>query len=262
MTEQNKTTPLPLPTVQQVVEVAKAEGHAVEEIFNTQPVSTNMGTAAGQTNVPTHVGSQPSSNKALDPQFQTPFKITSIPLDEVFLRPLTEDEILRMPGLEARSFNYSGDEVKVLPINHGYVLRWTQCGNFKNGSGTNWLAKMIARGFEYCTKSDLAPEFREKFQVDSLGHLIIPPDLVLMKCEARLYYGYLKANMMESRDRVSDKGALARAQKIAASQMKGGGELPGELSKSDIPGRNNPSPKFHNSLREDGAQFYDPLAGR
>lgn len=254
----NPINPLPLPTVQQVIDTAKAQG------IEAAKTSTNMNTSAGQTNIPSVVGSQPSSNKDLDAQFQdTQVNIESVPLDELFLRPMTEDEILRSPHIIARSFNYSGDEVKVEPLNHTYKLRWVQCGNY-NGSGTNWLAKMMARGFEYATPDDLQHKYREKFKADSLGHLVIPPDLVLMKIQAGIYYGYLKANMEEARDRISDKGVLNRAQKIAASQMRGEA-LPGELkdpSKGLQGAESSPVKNFGNNLQRDKAAFYDPLAGR
>jgi len=253
MSDQNKTTGLPLPTPKQVIDAAAAQG------IEAQPTTTNMNTSAGQTSIPSVVGSQPSSNKDLDAQFQDPqVNIESVPLDELFLRPMTEDEILRSPHIVARSFNYSGDEVKVLPINHNYVLRWVQCGDYR-GAGTNWLAKTMARGFEYATVNDLQLEYREKFKADAFGHLVIPPDLVLMKCIASTYYGYLKGNMMEARDRISDKGALNRAQKVAAQQMRGE-TLPGELNKNDKD--KSAVPNFGNNLQRDKAAFYDPLAGR
>jgi hypothetical protein len=254
--------PLPLPTVKQVVETAAAQGHSVDEVFGAQATTTDMNTSKGQINVPSVTGSQPSSNKPLATQFQGT-QIESASMEDGFTRPLTEDEILRMPGLEARSFNYSGDEVKVLPVNHNYVLRWVQCGDYR-GAGTNWLAKTIARGFTYVVEADLMPEFREKFKKDALGHFVIPPDLVLLKCESRLYYGYIKSNMLESLDRVSDKGALTRAQKIAAQQMRGDA-LPGELkdpSKAIGGAEASPVKNFGNNLNKDKAQFYDPLAGR
>lgn len=254
----NPNNPLPLPTVQQVIDTAKAQG------IEPAKTSTNMNTSAGQTNIPSVVGSQPSSNKDLDAQFQdVQVNIESVPLDELFLRPMTEDEILRSPHIVARSFNYSGDEVKVLPINHNYVLRWVQCGDYR-GAGTNWLAKTMARGFEYATVNDLQPDYREKFKADSFGHLVIPPDLVLMKCIASTYYGYLKGNMMEARDRISDKGALNRAQKVAAQQMRGDA-LPGELKDSAVGikgAESSPVKNFGNNLQRDKAAFYDPLAGR
>lgn len=254
----NPTNPLPLPTVQQVIDTAKAQG------IEPAKTSTNMNTSAGQTNIPSVVGSQPSSNKDLDAQFQdVQVNIESVPLDELFLRPMTEDEILRSPHIVARSFNYSGDEVKVLPINHNYVLRWVQCGDYR-GAGTNWLAKTMARGFEYATVNDLQPDYREKFKADSFGHLVIPPDLVLMKCIASTYYGYLKGNMMEARDRISDKGALNRAQKVAAQQMRGDA-LPGELKDAAVGikgAESSPVKNFGNNLQRDKAAFYDPLGGR
>jgi len=240
--------PLPLPTAKQVIDAAAAQG------IDT---TVDMNTALGQTQIPSVVGSQPSSNKPLDKQFQATI-VESVPMEEGFTRPMTEDEILRMPGLEARSFNYSGDEVKVLPVNHNYVLRWVQCGDYR-GAGTNWLAKQMARGFEYATPKDLQEEFKEKFKADALGHLVIPPDLVLMKIQARTYYGYLKNNMLESMDRISDKGALNRAQKVATSQMRAE-TLPGDLGKNDT--NNNPVKNFNNNLQRDKAAFYDPTAGR
>lgn len=253
MSDQTKANSLPLPTVQQVIDTAKAQG------IETAKTSTNMNTSARQTNISSVVGSQPSSNKDLAAQFQdAQVNIESVPLDELFLRPMTEDEILRSPHIVARSFNYSGDEVKVLPINHGYVLRWVQCGDYR-GAGTNWLAKTMARGFEYATANDLQLEYREKFKADAFGHLVIPPDLVLMKCIASTYYGYLKGNMMEARDRISDKGALNRAQKVAQQQMRGE-TLPGELNKNDKD--KTAVPNFANNLQRDKAAFYDPLAGR
>jgi hypothetical protein len=246
--------PLPTPTVKQVVTAAEAIGITPEPQAST---TTDMNTAAGQTQIPSVVGSQPSSNKPLDKQFQFT-SVESVAMEDGFTRPMTEDEILRMPGLEARSFNYSGDEIKVLPVNHNYVLRWIQCGDYR-GAGTNWLAKQMARGFEYATAKDLQEEFREKFKADALGHLVIPPDLVLMKIQARIYYGYLKANMLESMDRISDKGALNRAQKVAASQMRAE-TLPGDLGKNDT--NNSPVKNFSNNLQRDKAAFYDPTAGR
>jgi hypothetical protein len=246
------SNPLPTPTPKQVIDAAASIG------IEPQATTTNVNTSAGQTNIPSVVGSQPSSNKPLHPQFQSATVVESVPMEDGFTRPMTEDEILRMPGLEARSFNYSGDEVKVLPVNHNYVLRWVQCGDYR-GAGTNWLAKQMARGFEYATPKDLQPEYAEKFKADALGHLVIPPDLVLMKIQARTYYGYLKANMVESMDRISDKGALNRAQKVAASQMRAE-TLPGDLGKNDT--NNNPVKNFNNNLQCDKAAFYDPTAGR
>lgn len=258
MSDQNKNIGLPLPTTKQVIDAAASIG------IEAQPTSTNMNIAAGQTNIPSVVGSQPSSNKDLEAQFQDPqTKIKSVPLDELFLRPMTEDEILRSPHIVARSFNYSGDEVKVLPINHNYVLRWVQCGDYR-GAGTNWLAKTMARGFEYATPNDLQVEYREKFKADSFGHLVIPPDLVLMKCIASIYYGYLKGNMIEARDRISDKGALERAKKLAAQEMRGE-TLPGDLKNVPVGIRgaeSSPVKNFGNNLQRDKAAFYDPLAGR
>lgn len=241
----------PLPTVKQVVEAAQQDSRTAD-----------LNTAAGQTNIPSVVGSQPSSNKPLDSQFQT--SVESVSADDLFTRPMTEDEILRSPLIQARSFNYSGDEIKVLPINHSYILRWVQCGDYK-GAGTNWLAKQMARGFTYATKEDLQEQYREKFKMDAVGHLVIPPDLVLMKIQAHVYYGYLKHNMLETMDRISDKGALNRAQKIASSQMRGDA-LPGDLKEhpATIAGTPSPSPikSFGNNLNRDKAAFYDPLAGR
>lgn len=261
MTDTNNKLPdpLPLPTVKQVIDTAKAQGHAVDEVF--AKTTTNMNTAAGQTSIPSVVGSQPSSNKPIAAQMQAP-QIESVEgLD--FTRPLTEDEILRLPGLEARSFNYSGDEIKVLPVNHNYVLRWIQCGDYR-GAGTNWLAKQMARGFTYATEADMQPEFHGKFKIDSLGHHVIPPDLVLMKIAARTYYGYLKSNMLESLDRISDKGALNRAKAVAATQMRGEA-LPGALadpSKAVGGAESSPVRNFGNNLARDKAAFYDPMAGR
>lgn len=260
----NKNSSLPLPTPKQVIDAAATQGiYSQEATFEIKNTSTNMNTAAGQTNIPSVVGSQPSSNKDLEAQFQDQTKIESVPLDELFLRPMTEDEILRSPHIIARSFNYSGDEVKVLPINHNYVLRWVQCGDYR-GAGTNWLAKTMARGFEYATPNDLQVEYREKFKADSFGHLVIPPDLVLMKCIASTYYGYLKGNMIEARDRISDKGALERAKKLAAQEMRGE-TLPGDLKNVpvSIHGKESyPAKNFSNNLQRDKAAFYDPLAGR
>jgi hypothetical protein len=237
------SNPLPTPTAKQVIDAAVAQG------IEPQPTTVDMNTSAGQTQIPSVVGSQPSSNKPLDKQFQFT-SVESVAMEDGFTRP--------MPGLEARSFNYSGDEIKVLPVNHNYVLRWIQCGDYR-GAGTNWLAKQMARGFEYATAKDLQEEFHEKFKADALGHLVIPPDLVLMKIQARTYYGYLKANMLESMDRISDKGALNRAQKVAASQMRAE-TLPGDLGKNDT--NNSPVKNFSNNLQRDKAAFYDPTAGR
>lgn len=248
----------PVPTIKQVLETAEAQGITPEQQVNTVDVNT----ARGQTEIPAVVGSQPSSNRDVEGQFQHP-SIESIPLNELFLRPLTEDEILRSPHIEARSFNYSGDEVKVLPINHNYVLRWVQCGDYR-GAGTNWLAKQMARGFEYARGEDLQPAFREKFKIDALGHYVIPPDLVLMKIQAHLYYGYLKGNMQESMDRISDKGVLRRAEKVAAQQMRGD-NLPGELKDPSVGikgAESSPVKNFGNNLQRDKAAFYDPMAGR
>ena len=65
--------------------------------------------------------------------------------------------------------------------------------------------------------------------------------------------------MMEARDRISDKGALERAKKIAGQQMRGE-NLPGDLNKNDTD--KTRLPNFANNLQRDKAAFYDPLAGR
>lgn len=252
MTDTSKGS-LPLPTVKQVVDAASAIGIEAQP----QQTTSNVNTSAGQTSIPSVVGSQPSSNKPIATQMQAT-QVESVPLDELFTRPMTEDEILRSPLIQARSFNYSGDEIKVLPINHNYTLRWIQCGDYK-GAGTNWLAKQVARGFTYATVADLQDAYKEKFKADATGHLVIPPDLVLMKIQTSLYYGYLKGNMEESLDRISDKGALTRAQKVAAAQMRAE-TLPGDLGKNDS--NNNRVPNFNNNLGHDKAAFYDPTAGR
>src|SRR3954465_5809033 len=110
------SNPLPIPTAKQVIDAAVAQG------IEPQPTTVDMNTSAGQTSIPSVVGSQPSSNKPLDKQFQFT-SVESVAMEDGFTRPMTEDEILKMPELEARSFNYSGDEIKVLPVNHNYVLR-------------------------------------------------------------------------------------------------------------------------------------------
>lgn len=241
--------PLPLPTVKQVAEVAK---------------TVNMATAEGQTKIAETavVGSQPSSNKPIEEQLQGGINIQSVPFDEAgnLLRPLTDDEILTLPNISARSFNFSGDEIKVRLINHNYVPRWIQCGDYK-GAGTNWLARMIGMGFTYCTPEDLQPEFREKFKQNEKGYFVIPPDLVLMKMQAIRYYGFIKANMLESLDRVSDKGAKERARAKALGQMRG--EAPGgnlAAKEENLP--QGGSKNFTGNLQKDKFAFYDPLAGR
>lgn len=255
--------PLPTPTVRQVVDAAAATNTNTTTSVDftakaaatvADPTTINMNSSVNQTQIPSVVGSQPSSNKDLNAQFQTP-QVESISMEEGFTRPLTEDEIMRMPGIEARSFNSSGDEIKVLPVNHNYVLRWVQCGDYR-GAGTNWLAKQMARGFEYATANDLQSEYREKFKADATGHLVIPPDLVLMKIQAALYYGYLKANMIESIDRISDKGANQRARNKAMNDMKEAGVTDKGTS---APGIRN----FDNNLEKSKVSFYDPTqAGR
>jgi hypothetical protein len=110
----------------------------------------------------------------------------------------------------------------------------------------------------------MQPQFHGKFKVDALGHHVIPPDLVLMKIDARVYYGYIKGNMIESLDRISDKGALTRAQKVATTQMRGEA-LPGALvdpSKAVEGAASSPVRNFTNNLNKDKAAFYDPMAGR
>lgn len=232
--------------------------------------SVNVNTAAGQVKLAetAKVGSQPSSNKPLEPQVQgqsstiaiieqNGVKVESVKANADgsldFTRPLTEDEILTNPNIQARSFDYSGDEVKVLPINSNYILRWVQCGDYR-GAGTNWLAKQMARGFEYATIEDLRPEYKEKYKLDG-SRIVIPPDLVLMKMRADIYYGYIKGNMLESLDRVSRKGAVERARVQAIEDMHQGGKN----DKGNIaPG----IPNFGNDLSKHGAGFYDPLAGR
>lgn len=233
-----------------------------------QPQAVNVNTAAGQVKLTetAKVGSQPSSNKPIEPQVQGQVIATNeqngTKVDSVkangdgtfdFTRPLTEDEILTNPNIQARSFDYSGDEIKVLPVNSNYILRWVQCGDYR-GAGTNWLAKQMARGFEYATIEDLRDEYKEKFKTEG-SRIVIPPDLVLMKMQANIYYGYIKGNMLESLDRVSRKGAVERARVQAIEDMHQGGKN----DKGNVaPG----IPNFGNDLTKHGAGFYDPLAGR
>lgn len=268
----NKTK-MPLPTVSQVVATAQAQGinptvnttsvgdppepkAATEETIqrNEVPRSVNMNTSRGQVDIPATVGSQPSSNQPLYTQVQDGTKIESFSADDLMLRPLTETEILLHPGIEARNFDYSGDEIKVEPINHTYILRWVQCGDYK-GAGTNWLAKQMARGFSYATEEDIQEKYRGKFKKDEQGRFVIPPDLALMKMPSLHYYGYIKGNMIESLDRVSDKGANSRARSKAVQDMAEGGK---NIKGNTAPGVKN----FNNSLQKDKVSFYDPMAGR
>ncbi len=270
MSNQNDKSKMPLPTVSQVVATAKAQGiepqvESVEKTLEPQaatepslnraevPRSININTSRGQTEIPAVVGSQPSSNATVESQVQgSDVNIRSVPADEIFLRPLTETEILMHPGIEARSFNFSGDEIRVEPINHTYVLRWVQCGNYK-GAGTNWLAKQISMGYSYATEEDIKDQYLGKFKKDENGRIVIPPDLVLMKMPALHYYGYIKGNMVESLDRVSDKGANKRARTKAVDDMKEGGAT---IKGTTAPGVRN----FGNNLQKDKVSFYDPTA--
>lgn len=244
------------PTLKAVLDTAESVG--------VRP-TVDMNTAAGQTQLAdtAKVGSQPSSNKPVSEQLQGT-RIRSAAFDDEgnLLRPLTDDEILTLPHIHARSFNYSGDEIKVLAINHNYILRWVQCGDYK-GAGTNWLARQIGLGFTYAIEEDIRPEYREKFKKDDRGHYVIPPDLTLMKMSAMRYYQFIKGNMVESLDRVSDKGAKNRAKAKALAQMRGeapGGNLDLEESKAGLP--QGGSKRFTGDIVKDKFSFYDPMAGR
>lgn len=231
-----------------------------EENKITVPSRTvDMNTSLGQTKLAETavVGSQPSSNKPIEHQIQSNgLDIKSLPFDKDgnLLRPLTDDEILLLPEIVARNFDYSGDEIKVEAVDHNIVLHWVQCGNY-NGAGTNWLARQIGKGYSYATADDIQDKYKEKFKMDSLGHFVIPPDLVLMKMPSIRYYSFIKGHMKEALERVSDKGAKERARAKAITDMQEGGV---GVRGSAAPGVKN----FANSLEKNKASFYDPTAGR
>lgn len=226
----------------------------------------NLNTVSGQLNTPVMKVSQPSANKPLAGQTigakpeekKEAVKIESKPISEAEVRPLTEDEILRDASIIARPL-HTPDQLKVKGRNPNYVLRWI---NFK-GMGGGWLSKWQAAGYTFATKEDVL-ELNGELRVDD-NRIIAPPDLVLMKMQATVYYGHIKHNLQRSQEMVSQTGAMVRAKQAAQNRMGGQVSLgiterlnntEGHGPVADPEGGSVPG--FQNNLERDGAAFYIP----
>lgn len=141
------------------------------------------------------------------------------PIKEIDFTKLTMDDVydLTIP-IQAKAFGAT-DALKVALSDKNYEARWVN----KN---PRRLGQMLAYGFIYVEKQDLAQALEVEISLDAQGHFVLD-DVVLMRIPKQRYYAALRAAHQRAVNTVSSVGSAKAAESEANNFMskESGGEF-------------------------------------
>lgn len=106
------------------------------------------------------------------------------------------------------------DYMRVEPKDSNFVLRWV----FKMGRR---LGPMKAKGFQFAMPEDIEGDLNIAMEIDANGRIQFD-DVILMKCEKRLYFGMLRKNHERAVRMVNPKLVHQEAKARVEGDMRSG----------------------------------------